>query len=224
MATKRWSRREEQRPSQIPDITGHQGRSHPPFDSPVPGRRSRGRYAPPPCTGIYDRISRRRWPGSESDADERRAIQVRLDRLLTQETRIVRDLADQNKLDLLDRTLNEITDERQTLQSRLDEIDENQRTAHVSESQLRTLAEQAQTRLDNPNPELMAQVFDLLDIQLHRVEQNRFEGTGTIPIPDDDDEQGDSILVSSRGEVSSKVPQPLYSNLAGLEFHLEVTV
>lgn len=70
----------------------------------------------------------------------------------------------------------------------------------------------------------MAQVFDLLDIQLHRVEQNRFEGTGTIPIPDDDDENVDLLPVGSGGEVSSKVPQPLYSNLTGLKlsFSLEI--
>lgn len=42
-------------------------------------------------------------------ADERREIQVRLDQLEKQETRIVRDLADQDKLDLVDRTIEAIT-------------------------------------------------------------------------------------------------------------------
>lgn len=140
-------------------------------------------------------------------AAERRQLQVRYDQLETQETRIVRDLADQNKLDLVDRTLNEIADEKQTLQSRLDEIDDQQTVTNISDDQLRTLSEQARTRLHDSTPELMAEVFDLLDIQLHRVGDDRFEGTGTIPIPDSDGENGDLLPVGTRGGVSKEGPR-----------------
>ena len=144
---------------------------------------------------------------ASANADERRQVQTRLDQLDRQETRIVRDLADQDKLDLLDRTLDEIAEEGQALRSRLDEIDQQQTVVKISEKQLRTLAEQARSRLDNPTPELMAEVFDLLDIQLHRVAPDRFEGTGTIPLPDDDRPDSDLLPVGHSGEVSKEGPQ-----------------
>ena len=96
---------------------------------------------------------------------------------------------------------------KKTLQSRLDEIDHQQTEAYISEDQLRTLSEQARTRLQDPTPELMAEVFDLLDIQLHRVGDDRFEGTGTIPIPDDDNENGNLLPVGASGEVSVDGPR-----------------
>ncbi len=69
----------------------------------------------------------------------------------------------------------------------------------------------------------MAEVFDLLGIQLHRVAPDRFEGTGTIPLPDDDRPDNDLLPVGHSGEVSKKRPQPLYANLTGLDFPLDVT-
>jgi hypothetical protein len=157
---------------------------------------------------------------ASTQADERREIQVRLTQLDRQETRIVRDLADQDKLDLLDRTLAEIANEQQALELRLDKIDQAETTAHISEDRLLVLADRAKVRLEDPTPELMAEVFDLLDIQLHRVATDRFEGTGTIPIPED----GDLLQLESGGEVSTKGPLRPFANLTGSEFRIPVPI
>ena len=61
----------------------------------------------------------------------------------------------------------------------------------------------------------MAEVFDLLDIRLHRVAEDRFEGTGTIPIPDDEGGNGDLLPVGSGGEVSKAGPRDLKPLLVG---------
>ena len=60
-----------------------------------------------------------------------------------------------------------------------------------------------------------AEVFDLLDIRLHRVAEDRFEGTGTIPIPDDEGGNGDLLPVGSGGEVSKAGPRDLKPLLVG---------
>ena len=112
--------------------------------------------------------------------------------------------------------LDEIAKEKRALRSRLDPLDGQLAVVRISETQLRDLAKKARSRLDNPNPELMAEVFDLLDIQLHRVAPDRFAGTGTIPLPHDDRPDSDLLPVGHRGEVSKEGPQPLYSNLPGL--------
>ena len=85
-------------------------------------------------------------------ADERREIQIRLDQLEKQETRIVRDLADQDKLDLVDRTIEAITNEKATLQERVDALDARLQVLDISEDQLRGLAAQAQGRMHSPSP------------------------------------------------------------------------
>ena len=51
----------------------------------------------------------------------------------------------------------------------------------------------------------MAELFDLLEIELRLVEPYRFEGTGSIPIPD------------NPGEVSEEGPQHPYPNLPTLK-------
>jgi hypothetical protein len=70
----------------------------------------------------------------------------------------------------------------------------------------------------------MAEVFDLLDIRLHRAADSRFEGTGTIPFPEGDADNEELLPVGVEGEVSAKGRQPLYSNLTGLKlsFTLEI--
>lgn len=82
--------------------------------------------------------------------------------------------------------------------------------ANIQE-QLRRLADNARTRMTDPSLELMSEVYDLLDIDLVRVTAERFEGTGTIPIPEDG------------GEVWEKGPQRLYSNLTAVRFRFAVT-
>ena len=121
----------------------------------------------------------------------------------------MRDLADQDKLHLAEGALAEIACEKNTIQTRLDEIDAQPSPTNISEEQIRNLTEQARSRLDNPTPELMAEVFDLLDIRLHRAADNRFEGTGTIPIPEGDADKEELLPVGVEGEVSAKGPHPL---------------
>lgn len=127
----------------------------------------------------------------------------------------MRDLANQDKLHLAEGALAEIACEKNTIQTRLDEIDAERSPTSISEGQ---------TRLDNPTPELMAEVFDLLDIRLDRAADNRFEGTGTIPFPEGDGDNEELLAVGLKGEVSAMGPQPLYSNLPGLRlsFSLEI--
>ena len=120
----------------------------------------------------------------------------------------MRDLANQDMLHLAEGALAEIASEKNTIQTRLDEIDARRSPTNISEEQIRNLTEQARLRLDNPTPELMAKVFDLLDIRLHRADDNRFEGTGTIPIPEDGDIE-ELLSAGGKGEVSSKGPQAL---------------
>ena len=158
----------------------------------------------------------------KQNVDELHRLQVKFDQLDKQETRIVRDLADQDMLHLAEGALAEIASEKNTIQTRLDEIDAQPSPTNISEEQIRNLTGQAKSRLDNPTPELMAEVFDLLDVRLHRAADNRFEGTGTIPIAEDGDIE-ELLLVGLKGEVSAKGPRRLYSNLTGLEFPLDVT-
>ena len=113
---------------------------------------------------------------------------------------------------------------KKTLQSRLDEIDHQQTEAYISEDQLRTLSEQARTRLQDPTPELMAEVFDLLDIQLHRVGDDRFEETGTIPLPERDGDNEELLPAGLKGEVYAKGPRGPYSNLAGLKLSFSLQI
>lgn len=84
--------------------------------------------------------------------------------------------------------------------------------AESVERQLRRLAEQARDKLMDPTPELMAAVFDLLELDLVRIGDDHFEGTGSIPLPGDG------------GEVDLEVPQPLYRNLTAIRFGIEVAL
>ena len=58
----------------------------------------------------------------------------------------------------------------------------------------------------------MAHVFDLLDIDLVRIANQQFEGTGSIPIPED------GAMFGKRGL------SPLLSNLTAVRFRIAVTV
>ena len=145
----------------------------------------------------------------KQNAGELHQLRVKFDQLDKQETRIVRDLADQDKLHLAEGALAEIASEKKTIQTRLDEIDDQPSPTNISEEQIRNLTEQARSRLDSPTPELMAEVFDLLDIRLHRAADNRFEGTGTIPFPEGDGDNDELLPVGLKGEVSAKGPRRL---------------
>ena len=73
---------------------------------------------------------------------------------------------------------------------------------------LEDLATRARDHLASPTPELMKQVFDLLDLRV-LVTIDGLELSGTVPIGDWDDDE------AAVGELRSGVPQRLCSNLTG---------
>ncbi len=97
-----------------------------------------------------------------------------------------RKLTATDHLDALNEALDEITNEETELRTRLASLDERAhlQARHESvERQLGRLADTARAALASPTRQLMAEVFDLLQIDLGRVAGDHFEGTGSIPIP-----------------------------------------
>ena len=103
----------------------------------------------------------------------------------------------------------------EVLRQQLDEINrrETLRQARASlPDRLKALADTARTRLADPDEKLMAEPFDLLEIELRLVEPYRFEGTGSIPIPD------------NPSEVSEEGPRHHCTNLPGLAIRFKLSV
>jgi hypothetical protein len=63
----------------------------------------------------------------------------------------------------------------------------------------------------------MEEVFDLLDIELHRAADIRFDGNGTIPIPEGDRDKESLLPVGSKREVSKGASAPQGCGLDSLE-------
>jgi DNA invertase Pin-like site-specific DNA recombinase len=116
-------------------------------------------------------------------------LQRRLTELSNEETRIVRALAKYDDIhrDALDRALFQVTQERSTIRRELDRITKAQ-TASIAVDQVpkatRRYAALARTKLDNPSEELMTEIFDLIELDLVRVEHRTFEGSARLPLPD----------------------------------------
>ena len=114
---------------------------------------------------------------------------MNLSRLRTQETNIIRQLAENEDLhgNALTRALGEIEADRLTVEKELLRIEEAQRgtltVESVPEAALR-LSQLAEARLKHPTTALMAEVFDLLEVDLIRIEGRTFEGIARIPLPD----------------------------------------
>jgi len=122
------------------------------------------------------------------DGDGVRGLNRRLDALRDERTAIVREKARSNHLDALDDALAQIDVEEATLKQQLTQAEQRQRLrtqrATVGQ-QIDAFVDTAQERMASPTVELMAQVFDLLDIDLVGIANHQFEGTGSIPIPED---------------------------------------
>ncbi len=127
-----------------------------------------------------------------SDGDHQQRLghlRKRLADLQGEETRIVRHLAEDDGLhgDALTRALGETTADRLTVEKELERIQETQQAALTMDSvpeAARRLSLIAKARLTNPTVELMADVFDLLQVDLIRVEGRSFEGVARLPLPD----------------------------------------
>jgi hypothetical protein len=105
-----------------------------------------------------------------------------------------------------ERALDEVASERITIEKELERLQEAQQGALSTESvpaATRRLSQLAADRLADPTTELMAEVFDLLQVDLIRVKGRTFEGVARIPLPDPD----------SGGEVWEGAPQDPLSNL-----------
>ena len=123
----------------------------------------------------------------ETGDEDRRRIENKLGDFRRQKTAIVRKLADTGSLDFLEDAITGIDDEIIALNRQLDEIARREalRAERASlPDRLNALAEQVRIRFSEPDETLMADRFDLLELELHLVEPYRFEGTGSIPIPD----------------------------------------
>ena len=140
---------------------------------------------------------------------QRRKLEATIGRINKQRIRIVRDLADQDRLDILHSAIGEIDAELAGLNRQLEQLKAIQRAnteGHLEAENLRALADTARQRLQHPTPELMASVFDVLQIDLHRVNGNHFQGTATLPIPTKDSWLD---ILPAAGEVHTKVPRDL---------------
>jgi DNA invertase Pin-like site-specific DNA recombinase len=137
---------------------------------------------------------------SDVTPNEVAGLERRLGKLQSQETRLVRRLAEDDlHVEATERALDEVATERNTVEKELERLQEAQQGALSTESvpeAVERLSALAQSRLADPTIELMAEVFDLLQVDLIRVEGRTFEGVARIPIPDPD----------SRGEVWEGAP------------------
>ena len=138
-----------------------------------------------------------------TDLRETATLERRLGQLRMEETSIVRALARRGELhdEVLQPALEEVTGERRTIEKELARVTGENRLLidrTSTEAQLRQLAVSAQERLANPTPEMMTEVFDLLDLDLIRVEGGLYEGVGRLPLPPGND--------ADEGEVWAKEP------------------
>lgn len=128
-----------------------------------------------------------------TDGDESKStggLRRQLAKLQGTETNIVRRLAEDDDLlhgDALERALEATTTDRVTIEKELSRIEEARRgtlTVELVPEAVQRLSHLAKTRLANPTIELMAEVFDLFEVDLIRIEGRTFEGVARIPFPD----------------------------------------
>jgi len=119
------------------------------------------------------------------NAEQRATIAHRLDMLALEETGVIRTHARQQITDTqLAETLEQIRDERATLQGhlvQLDAWDTQRRTNQARLSRLDHLAQQATTSLATTTPQDQRRVYELLDLHIDVTPERTFEISGTIP-------------------------------------------
>jgi site-specific DNA recombinase len=135
---------------------------------------------------------------------QRSTIAQRLDQLDIEETGTIRTHArEQITDDQLATTLEQITDERDTLRTHLAQLDawDNQRRANRARlSQLDHLAHQATKNLVDATPKDQRQVYNLLDLHIDVTPERTYQISGTIPTHG-------PLTNETLGEVSAGVPQ-----------------
>ncbi len=124
--------------------------------------------------------------GGDGDEERRRKIARRLDGLHDEKTVITREQAKTGTLRFLHDAVAEIEQEEVVLREQLHDLDSLSQLRVERDSlddQLAVLAEKAKAKLSNLTTEEMAEFFDLIELDLERVGDHRFEGTASIPIP-----------------------------------------
>jgi hypothetical protein len=125
---------------------------------------------------------------SDSTPGEIVGLKRRLGQLHAEETNLVRRMAvDELHAPAHERALDEVATERITVEKELERLQEAQRGALSVESvpeAVERLSRLAEARLADPTVELMAEVFDLLEVDLIRIQGRTFEGVARLPLPD----------------------------------------
>ncbi len=140
---------------------------------------------------------------TDATPEEIVGLERRLGQLRSEETSHLRRIAvDPVHTEGIERALDEVAAERITVEKEVKRLQETQRGALSTESvpeAVERFSRLAEARLADPTAELMAEVFDLLQVDLIRVEGRTFEGVARVPIPDPE----------SRGEVWEGAPPAL---------------
>ena len=121
------------------------------------------------------------------DEDQRREIAKRLDGLHNEKMVITREQAKTGNLDFLEDATAEIEQEEAVLREQLDDLDRRSRLRverGTLDDQLTGLAEKAKAKLSDLTTREMAELFDLIELDLERVSDHKFVGTASIPIPE----------------------------------------
>lgn len=135
----------------------------------------------------------------EADDTTVRKLRSRLGELHREKKAIGRKLAGQGNLDFLEESIADIEVEESAIQTELTDMElraSQQLQADTIEQQIEMLVDGAEDRLANLTTSEMAELFDLLELDLVRVDAHRFEGTASIPVPPDG------------GEIWKEGPQP----------------
>jgi hypothetical protein len=117
------------------------------------------------------------------------ALQRKLTDLEDEETRIVRGLAQQDDLhrDVLVRALSQAKDDSTAVRKELQRLGRSKETAFDTEAvhkAIERLVALARARLNDPTQQLMAEIYDLVELDLVRVEHRTFQGSANLPLPE----------------------------------------
>ncbi len=166
-----------------------------------------------PCriVGRVERLERHLRSGPRTGPLERHR------RLASEETAIVRQLAGSDfRNDTLKTALSEVTNERVTIEKEMSRLQATASLALTEESidtHVSRLVDRAKVLLRNPDTALMAEIFDILELDILRVDGTTYEGVGRIPLLD---EPGDEDRLPYLGEDLGRcVPDAINLNALG---------
>ena len=138
-------------------------------------------------------------------ANQRATVAHRLDELDLEETGVIRAHArDHISNTQLTTTLDQISDERTTLKSHLNQLDlwdQQSRANQANLDQLQQLARDAKTRLKDPTPQEQRRIYELLQLRITIAADRSIDITGSLP------NHGTLDPPETSGQLSATVPQ-----------------